>query len=71
MDQIAQQSHFGKATLYYYFKSKEDVFIAILEDGWRNIWESLEPIIDEDGPRNSFVKLLIKIAEISRKTWNV
>ena len=24
MDQIAQQSGFGKATLYYYFKSKED-----------------------------------------------
>jgi len=67
MDQIAQKSGFGKATLYYYFKSKEDVFSAILEDGWENIWESLEPIIaDEDGPRNSFIKLLIKIAEIAQ-----
>ena len=67
MDQIAQQSGFGKATLYYYFKSKEDVFSAILEDGWKNIWESLEPIIaDNDGPRNSFIKLLIKIAEIAQ-----
>tara|TARA_Y100000816_G_scaffold230107_1_gene175258 strand:+ start:384 stop:983 length:600 start_codon:yes stop_codon:yes gene_type:complete len=67
MDQIAQQSGFGKATLYYYFKSKEDVFSAILEDGWENIWESLEPIIaDDDGARNSFIKLLIKIAEIAQ-----
>ena len=67
MDQIAQQSGFGKATLYYYFKSKEDVFSAILEDGWKNIWESLEPIIaDDDGARNSFIKLLIKIAEIAQ-----
>ena len=67
MDQIAQQSGFGKATLYYYFKSKEDVFSAILEDGWENIWESLEPIIaHDDGPRNSFIKLLIKIAEIAQ-----
>ena len=67
MDQIAQSSGFGKATLYYYFKSKEDVFSAILEDGWKNIWESLEPIIaEEDSPRNSFVKLLIKIAEIAQ-----
>ena len=67
MDQIAQQSGFGKATLYYYFKSKEDVFSAILEDGWKNIWESLEPIIaDNDGPRNSFIRLLIKIAEIAQ-----
>ena len=60
MDQIAQQSGFGKATLYYYFKSKEDVFSAILEDGWKNIWESLEPIIaDNDGPRNSFISCLL------------
>ena len=67
MDQIAQQSGFGKATLYYYFNSKEDVFSAILEDGWENIWESLEPIItDGDSPRNSFIKILIKIAEIAQ-----
>ena len=68
MDQIAQNSGFGKATLYYYFKSKEDVFSAILEDGWKNIWESLEPIIaDVDSPRNSFIKLLMKIAEIAQE----
>ena len=67
MDQIAQNSGFGKATLYYYFKSKEDVFSAILEDGWKNIWESLEPIIADVGsPRNSFIKLLMKIAEIAQ-----
>jgi len=35
MDHIAQKSGFGKATLYYYFKSKEDVFSEILEDGWK------------------------------------
>ena len=68
MDLIAQKSGFGKATLYYYFKSKEDVFSAILENGWKNIWESLEPIIaEQDSPRNSFVKLLIKIAEIAQE----
>jgi len=68
MDQIAQNSGFGKATLYYYFKSKEDVFSAILEDGWENIWESLEPIIADVGsPRNSFIKLLMKIAEIAQE----
>mgnify|MGYP001592642799 CR=1 FL=1 len=64
MDEIAKASGFGKATLYYYFKSKEDVLSAILEDGWQNIWESLEPIIAEtNSPRQTFVNLLIKIAE--------
>jgi len=67
MDEIALRSGFGKATLYYYFKSKEDVFSAILEDGWIKIWESLEPVIaHQNGPRNSFVSLLIKIAEIAQ-----
>ena len=45
MDEIAHQSGFGKATLYYYFKSKEDVFSAILTNGWQKIWNDLEPII--------------------------
>ena len=64
MDEIANESGFGKATLYYYFKSKEDVFSAILEDGWEKIWHSLEPIIArQDSPRKTFVNVLIKIAE--------
>ncbi len=64
MDEIANASGFGKATLYYYFKSKEDVLSAILEDGWEKIWESLEPVIAEtNSPRRTFVNVLIKIAE--------
>ena len=64
MDQIANAAGFGKATLYYYFKSKEEVLSAILVDGWQNIWESLEPVIAEEGsPRKTFVNVLIKIAE--------
>jgi len=64
MDEIANASGFGKATLYYYFKSKEDVFSAILVEGWEKIWESLEPVIAENSsPRKTFVNVLIKIAE--------
>tara|TARA_B100000941_G_scaffold205733_1_gene150082 strand:+ start:740 stop:1336 length:597 start_codon:yes stop_codon:yes gene_type:complete len=64
MDEIANSAGFGKATLYYYFKSKEEVLSAILEDGWQNIWESLEPIIaEQESPRKTFVDVLIKIAE--------
>ena len=64
MDEIANESGFGKATLYYYFKSKEDVLTAILLDGWLKIWESLEPVIaQQHSPRKTFVNVLIKIAE--------
>ena len=27
MDEIAKEADFGKATLYYYFSSKEEIFI--------------------------------------------
>ena len=35
MDEIANEAGFGKATLYYYFTSKEEVFCAIMEKGWK------------------------------------
>ena len=65
MAQIAIQSGFGKATLYYYFKSKEDVFSAILTSGWQKIWSDLEPIIalDNSSPRETFINVLLKIAD--------
>jgi|TARA_B100000029_G_scaffold313748_1_gene306197 AcrR family transcriptional regulator len=67
MDEIATQSGFGKATLYYYFHSKEEVFAAILEDGWEKLWTSLEPVISGDeGPRKIFINVLLKIAENAR-----
>ena len=64
MDEIASEAGFGKATLYYYFNSKEEVFTAILTNGWQNLWASLEPVISGyNGPRKTFVNVLIKIAE--------
>ena len=67
MDEIAQKSVFGKATLYYYFHSKEEVFAAILEDGWKKLWASLELVIaGNDSPRQTFINVLLKIAENAR-----
>ena len=67
MDEIAQKSGFGKATLYYYFHSKEEVFAAILEDGWQRLWASLESVIGGDeSPRQTFINVLLKIAENAR-----
>ena len=67
MDEIAARSGFGKATLYYYFHSKEEVFAAILENGWKDLWASLEPVIaGDEGPRKTFINVLLKIAENAR-----
>ena len=65
IDEIAIQSGFGKATLYYYFKSKEEVFSAILTNGWQKLWLDLEPTIAESykSPREMFLNLLLKISD--------
>jgi len=65
MDEIALESGFGKATLYYYFSSKDDVFIAIMEQGWQELWQAIELLIIEDiGPRNKFIKIIKKISKV-------
>ena len=65
MDEIAIESGFGKATLYYYFSSKDDVFIDIMEQGWKQLWEGIESrIVEEVGPRNKFIGIIKKMGRI-------
>ena len=65
MDEIAQESDFGKATLYYYFKSKEEIFNTILINGWITLWDGIEElVIDEITPRKKFIKIIKKIIEM-------
>ena len=65
MEEIANSSGFGTATLYYYFPSKEDILIAMMERGWIQLWESIEEKIDDDIPsRKKFIKLLNTMGKI-------
>ena len=65
MDEIAIESGFGKATLYYYYTSKDEVFIAIMEDGWKKLWEGIEnKIVEELGPRKKFMGIIKTMANI-------
>ena len=65
MDEIAVESGFGKATLYYYFASKDEVFIAIMEHGWKKLWEGIEvQIVEELGPRKKFMGIIKTMADI-------
>ena len=65
MDEIASESGFGKATLYYYFSSKDDVFIDIMEQGWKQLWEGIESrIVEEVGPRKKFIGIIKKMGRI-------
>jgi len=65
MDEIALEADFGKATLYYYFKSKEEIFNTILITGWITLWAEIEDLVLEtETPRRKFIKIIKKIIEI-------
>lgn len=65
MDEIAKVAGFGKASLYYYYKSKEEIFNTILLEGWKNMWSSLNNFnVQGKSPRKAFISLLKRIAEL-------
>ena len=59
MADIAKEAGFATATLYYYFPSKEDILVVMMERGWIQLWESIEEMIDTNiPPRKKFIDLL-------------
>ena len=72
MDEVAHESGFGKATLYYYYASKDEVFIDIMENGWKNLWEGIESlIVEEKSPKKKFTGIIKKIAKIVKSDKNL
>ena len=73
MDEIANEAGFGKATLYYYFTSKEEVFCAIMEKGWKPLWEEIEGIIHEQdvSAHDLFLDALSKVVQIILQDQNL
>ena len=72
MDQVAVESGFGKATLYYYYASKDEVFIDIMEKGWKGIWSGIESlIVEEKNPKSKFVGIIKEISHIVKNDQNL
>ncbi len=52
MDEIAKMARMGKATLYYYFKSKEDIFAEVIKKESRTLKQkTIEAILNADTPQ--------------------
>ena len=47
MDDIAKEAMIGKGTIYYYFNSKEDIFVAVLKKASSDIHEMLKQKVDD------------------------
>jgi AcrR family transcriptional regulator len=74
MDDIAKQLPFSKGLLYYYFKTKRDLFLAILDDWMARAMAEWGRVLQPDAPAAEQLsaclaygmQLLTQSAELSR-----
>lgn len=60
MDEIAEAAELSKGTLYLYYKSKEDLYLAVATRGFRALHEAFESILSEE---QSVIKALVRITD--------
>ena len=76
MDEIATDVEMGKASLYYYFPTKEDLFKAVLTQEMNELKRNIETILEESGSatnklhqyveqRMKFFQILINLGTLS------
>jgi len=50
VDDIAEEAELAKGTIYYYFKSKDEIYFALLKREAQHIHEEIRRLITEDSP---------------------
>ena len=60
MDLIAEEAELGKATLYYYYKNKDDLLLGILTEGIKDFFHHLEQSLQTDKDPIEQLKLTIR-----------
>jgi AcrR family transcriptional regulator len=58
VDSIAARTSINKRMIYYYFKSKERLYMAVLEDAYRRIREAEKQLRLDDLPPSEAIRLL-------------
>lgn len=72
VDEIAKAARMGKASLYHYFSSKEDIFKEVVEQENRFLKEKIkEAIINEDTPQKKMKIYILKKMEYLKELANI
>lgn len=61
MDDIAELASVAKGTLYYHFKTKEDLFFFVMEKGMGMLLEKIDYVIQSDLPKDQILYNLLKV----------
>ncbi len=72
LDDIGKATKLNKASLYYYFKSKEDIFIAVILQESKTFIEGLQKKIErEPFPEDKIIQYLIERLRYYKKVINL
>ena len=72
VDEIAKAARMGKASLYHYFQSKEEIFKEVVEQENRFLKEKIrEAIIKEDTPQKKMKIYILKKMEYLKELANI
>jgi AcrR family transcriptional regulator len=62
MDDIAEKAELAKGTLYYYFKSKDEIFVHLLERESEKVYEELKARIPGEASFREILDVVLKFS---------
>ncbi|MGP9544634.1 TetR family transcriptional regulator C-terminal domain-containing protein [Psychrobacter sp. AOP7-B1-25] len=68
MEEIAEEAHISKSNIFYYFKSKEVLYVAVLERVLSNWLSPLDRMNINQDPRNALKTYIEEKYKISKKS---
>ena len=74
--QVARAVGVKKASLYYFFKDKEDIFAAVADDIWRHMEEGVKRLAEEGkkgniSPNKFFVDIVEMVIASTQEAGNI
>jgi AcrR family transcriptional regulator len=58
VDDIAASSHLAKGSIYYYFRSRDELIAALLQAGWSEFLAAISSVPESDNPQGTFLDTL-------------
>ncbi len=72
VDEIAKAARMGKSSIYYYFRSKEDIFKAVLEKELKILKEKIaEAIAESRSPQEKLKNFIVTRMKYSKELANI